>query len=814
MVTLAIVASCLSLNFPAVKKAARNLTSFADEVLFNAKSSTAPRNAVHSSLLNLAIKSSSADESSAFGPAAIDIILDSPTDTVLWDPGDTLNFSWTNTGGFIDNFTLKVLELNLTDTVPAVFPDSTGLFYLKTGIPGTTFSYGPTLPAFKFGRKYAWQIIGGTFVAVPNCFFPRPRNGCGLNLNGTPTSPICPGDCFTLTGSFFSTFLGINKRIVVYSDQPSLVAVNGSSIAVHDIGLLANAPLEAAHFVGGPLNYSLDICVIGSSPQPVKIWLYYYEPSSSICATSPQAPTCCHGLQSFSINVANTLDDYTGLQLEIKDPTATNLVTEVCSGDPVHFSILNLPAKAPVQWQCSTDNGTTWLPIPSFTQCNFVTLPNDPSLTTNCGTSTTGFLDKLFRAKFTVTTTGGAAACEYFTTEYPLRICCPITTGTVSVSTADPMFDLNIGLCEGNVVPLDVLLTPGDMFVNPLGAYVDIKWELNSVPLTFDDQTNFSTTVTVGATDLYFKATVSNCAGKSKTFTKCIHVDEKPVCGFIQGRAPTNLTEVSCASTDPVDMRCYTICPGKDAQIEAIGYDKCHLNWEISPDGTTWTPIGSVSNTVQNTNTLFLPGATEWYYRAICEPLTTPSGCDPCTSNVVKIMEILPPAVPLIAVPSDLCKGDPIGLQVANANATLTYTWYCNGLPVGTGDFLSLNADKSACYWVEADNGCVVVESAQSCVTVCEVVASISCPLVPNECASLGIPFDLTATGSFSTCSPSNLTYHWNWMDQFGVAQSSTSLTITDTPPVGGTTYNLVVTDLETGCSDLSQLTIIPCDKN
>jgi hypothetical protein len=110
---------------------------------------------------------------------------------------------------------------------------------------------------------------------------------------------------------------------------------------------------------------------------------------------------------------------------------------------------------------------------------------------------------------------------------------------------------------------------------------------------------------------------------------------------------------------------------------------------------------------------------------------------------------------------------------------------------------------------VEADNACGVATSEKACAEVCEVVALISCPLAPNDCACLGLPIELSAADSYSTCDPSDLQFAWSWS-----SGTANTVSILDTPPVSGETYTLVVTDTETGCTDLSQLTILPCDKN
>jgi len=189
--------------------------------------------------------------------------------------------------------------------------------------------------------------------------------------------------------------------------------------------------------------------------------------------------------------------------------------------------------------------------------------------------------------------------------------------------------------------------------------------------------------------------------------------------------------------------------------------------------------------------------------------LSNPSGCDPCFSNVVEIQLKPSPAIPLIVGPAQVCLEDlPVVLNISNSNAGLTYTWYHDGLVIGNGGS-SLSITEEGCYWVEATDGCHTVVSAQHCVEVCETVAVISCPLSPNECAKLGEPITLSACGSENTCSGNTgnaLIYQWS--------TGATTCTITDTPPLGGMTYSVTVTDPVTGCVGDAQRTVVPCDVN
>lgn len=502
------------------------------------------------------------------------------------------------------------------------------------------------------------------------------------------------------------------------------------------------------------------------------------------------------------------------VELVVRDLVG-NIVHEACAVSPLNFALLNMPPGVTPVWQCL--EGGVWQDLPSATGLAFTAIPTT-LFGLDCG-GCTGSWDKQVRAKFVIPSGGSGPACERFSEVYPLRLCCPLSKAASVTVTP------NMLLCEGQMVTFDVSLTSPDCFVQSPSGDVQIQWSLVGQTgniVGTDNQTSFSyPDLILGPTDVCFQAVITNCAGKQITVAGCVPVDPMPVCGIVVGISPT-LTEVFIDPVTgnplPTGDKAYTICPGKDAVLEAVGFDfnTCIPRWEYSDDnGDTWQPIGSSTNTIQNTNTLFPPPAGACrYYRVVCLPLSNPSGCVPCISNVVRICQKPAPISALInGCDMEVCKDDPIALSISGPEPGVSYTWLCNGLEVGAGPNLNLTAEKSACYWVEAANGCTVVESAKCCVNVCAVVAVISCPQPPNECACFGDPITLTGAGSFTTCPPGNLTYQWSWLDANGDPQTSNDIVITNTPPLAGTTYMLTVTDLNTGCSNTSHLFIKPCVK-
>lgn len=516
--------------------------------------------------------------------------------------------------------------------------------------------------------------------------------------------------------------------------------------------------------------------------------------------------------------------DLNGLQLKISDyPYRTGPLTSICSGEPAHFNLTLPDGSTPgpygnvtVVWQFSADAGASWntLTSPPFTDFSFPILPG--VLTIDCDTSSAGFEDRLYRAAIEVTDPATGRTCDYLSEEAPLRICCPISPATVTVAPATP-------LCEGESVTFQVGLQSSDPFVTTPGPNTTINWTVTdptgtTTPPGSQNSTAFSYNYTAPAvsaqSQVSFAVTVTNCNGKSETFQQNVTIDPEPECGIIEGLplgAPQNLRLVS-----PLPNLVYEICPGQDAILgidPAQPFNNCIPEWQYTFDlAQPWTSLG-VSNTVQNTNILpshlWPPAATKIYYRIQCNPLSNPSGCDPCFSNLITIQLTGQPPVATIAGSTEECKEDlPTLLSVNNPVAGLNYTWVWNGLPVGTGT--THQATRGGCYVVETANDCFTTVSAPHCLNVCEVIAILSCPITPNECAQLGEKVILDAIDSYSTCDPATLTYAW-YLDGTlvpGVTGSQFSFT----PPAAGNTVKVVVTDTVRGCMGMTERTVIPCD--
>ncbi|MFN0033623.1 MAG: LamG domain-containing protein [Saprospiraceae bacterium] len=507
------------------------------------------------------------------------------------------------------------------------------------------------------------------------------------------------------------------------------------------------------------------------------------------------------------------------LELRGQLPSTAPLLTEICDGEPVHFCLKKdgaTPQPPPgmtTVWEYN-DDGAGWLTAtdPPFIGLCFVA----PSVVGDCSAANLdGFVDRIYRASVTVTDPI-LGPCEYISDEYALRICCPISPATVSIAVAPPSL-LNGTLCAGDTADFTVTLNSPDPFVASPGAATTIEWYQNGVhnPI-WDNLTTFTVTdVIVGVPSICFEAKVTHCA-KSASFQSCITVDPVPVCGKI-GKDPL-CTTLSPVSVCPTDLTCYTICPGDDASLSiATPFTDCNPQWQYSFDEVTWVDMG-FSNSVQNTNELsgdwpWPGGGAPFYYRIACLPLSTPSGCEPCFSNVVRIEFVAPPPADVIVGLNQICTDDGSTLLSLSAPGAYTYTWYYDGLEVQSGASPDYTATKSGCYWVDISNGCQVTQTPWHCLDICETLAAISCP--DPICVSPGMEITLDACSvSKNTCGtdPNTFNYDWSWTDDTGT-HTATTCSIQSVPLLAGSTYTVTVTDPVTGCSDTATATVVPCQQ-
>jgi uncharacterized protein (TIGR02145 family) len=382
-------------------------------------------------------------------------------------------------------------------------------------------------------------------------------------------------------------------------------------------------------------------------------------------------------------------------------------------------------------------------------------------------------------------------------------------------------------LCAGDLVQFEVTVVSNLPDPDPGNNSVEIKWKviINDQEILLDDPnyTNkasitypYDIPMTVAGGTICFIAEVSNCSCPTWYIHECINIDPQPVCGIITE------DHVNLYPDPNGDPDLFYICPHNDAAIKIHPdhpFADCRIQWQFSftTNPGDWENLGT-GNTSQNTNVLpqlkpagspylWPPLQEEIFYRIKCLPLSDPSGCEPCYSNVLTIKLLEPPDPPVITgTPDPICDGSSTPLAIEDYFAENTYEWFLNGFSVGFG--VPFYASQGGLYVVSVTDqyGCHTVDSDPFYLQVCTVEAKICCPSPPCPC--IGDPITLSAGASSSTC-VGTLTYAWSWDSGVLIADNGSS--IDHIPAPTGTTYTVIVTDAH-GCIGTAVRTVVPCE--
>lgn len=495
---------------------------------------------------------------------------------------------------------------------------------------------------------------------------------------------------------------------------------------------------------------------------------------------------------------------------------------EICSGDPVHFCIKNLDgtplnttsanSTISLQWQYLDNTVAQFTDIPTFTNTCFGVGPGIMAI--DCANNSDGYIDRKYRAVIQVEDITSGMSCTYFTEEFDMRICCPLSNAVVNVTT-DLTNDL---LCAVDNVNFNVSLNTPDFFLNPPGPGISIVWTYNGANINQNNQISFTHNVSpVMAPEACFEATVTNCEGKEMKYKTCLNVDLQPKCGVITEKPTGTLMQLSAVPL------VYEICPGDDASLEKLNasvFQDGDFVWQYSFPNTlpgVWHDLGT-NNDIQNTNILpvinppgspylWPTGETCVVYRIEGRPFNDPSGCDSCHTNELNICLKTPPVNDVIVGNSKFCKGSSTILTLANYNSSFQHFWYWNGSYVGNGS--SINAVEGGCYWVVISNGCESVTTPPHCIEECEIKAVLSCPLAPNMCPNAGDMITLSACDSESNCTDP-LSYSFQWSNNVGSGMVN-GCQMSHNVLAVGTSYTVTVTDTN-GCSDTASINVVPCN--
>ncbi|TND10651.1 MAG: psrP1 [Bacteroidetes bacterium] len=263
---------------------------------------------------------------------------------------------------------------------------------------------------------------------------------------------------------------------------------------------------------------------------------------------------------------------------------------------------------------------------------------------------------------------------------------------------------------------------------------------------------------TISGPTCYTVTVTDACIGLVGTDTVCINIGAPPTPGT--------------AAVNPL-----AVCSGQSADLTITGYSG-NIQWQVSPNGSTWFNIPGATNDTVNTG----PVSSSLYFQAIISG----TGCGTSTSNIVVVT--VNPAPPADAgVNTTICVG-------ASANLTATggvsYTWMPGSL---SGSSVSVSPGTTTTYTVTVTdgNGCTATDQ----VTV--NTSTIATNAGPDVSICSG------SQGTLIANAPGATTYSWS--PPGGL--SSTTISNPVANPSSTTTYVVVATNAN-GCSDSDTITV------
>jgi len=281
-----------------------------------------------------------------------------------------------------------------------------------------------------------------------------------------------------------------------------------------------------------------------------------------------------------------------------------------------------------VQWQISTNGGSTWNDIPGATS------------TTYAFTTAAGQNGSRYRAVFT-NTIGSATTNAATLTVNPAPVAPAITTQ-----------------------PSDQTVTAGQMASFTAGASgtptPTVQWQISTNGgSTWNDipgatATTYSFTANAGQTGSQYRAVFTNTLGNATTNAATLTVNAAV--------APT-------ITTQPTDQ---TVTPGQVASFTAgaSGAPVPTVQWQVSTNGgSTWNDIPGATSTTYSFSAN--PGQTGSQYRAV---FTNSAGS--ATTNAATLTVSITPTAPAVTIqPTD---------QTVTTGQTATFTAGASGFPVPT----------------------------------------------------------------------------------------------------------------------------------
>ena len=275
--------------------------------------------------------------------------------------------------------------------------------------------------------------------------------------------------------------------------------------------------------------------------------------------------------------------------------------------------------------------------------------------------------------------------------------------------------------------------------------------------------------------------------------------------GFLSSILPPTIT------TQPTDK---AVCSGSTVTLSVVADGSAlSYQWQNDISGFYTNILGATTSTFVKAN---VSGLDAGNYRVI---VTGSASCVPIsvTSDAIAIAVDIPASIvtqPI--VPSGICEGSSLSLDVFAAGTGLTYQWRKNGIPIAgalSPSYTKLNSTLS-----DSGNYTVVVTSNGVCVPSLLISNSVAVSVNPIPVLSSALaPASICSASTFSytaTSATAGSTFAWSRALVGGISQLANSgtgdvsetLTNTTTAPIN-VTYEYTTT--ANGCSSIQNVVVV-----
>ncbi|HOJ24319.1 MAG TPA: T9SS type A sorting domain-containing protein [Bacteroidales bacterium] len=508
--------------------------------------------------------------------------------------------------------------------------------------------------------------------------------------------------------------------------------------------------------------------------------------------------------------------------------TASANVSDICQNNTIVLSLSGYTTSANIQWQISTDGGSTWSNINgatyspfSYLATNIGTLQFRAVVSNNCGSANSNTVIVTVNPAPIAGTANASAqyACMGSSVNISLTGYTPSATiqwqqstdglnwtnipgannsilnytatslGTIHFRAA---ISNNCGSANSNAVSIIIEAQPsaGNINVNPtvacegtninlsLSNYTPgatIQWQQSNDGVNWSNipGANASPYIYPATTTgiIHFRAIVTNNCSSSTSSTQAVTINPAPV----SGNASANVSE---------------ICLNSNVTLSLIGYSQnSTIQWQQSNDGSTWTNMAG-GTTATFVYTPINPGT--YYIRA-----QVTNSCGSQNSNIINLtVNPLPNAGTASASPQSICQ---------NSNITLSLTGYT---PLATIQW-QFSTDGSSWYNISGANSTPYNYNASTAGTMYfRAIITNNCGnATSNEVSTIVKPLPPTPVISQISNTPiilqSSATLGNQWFNLNGPIPGATSQNYEVT--ANGTYYVIVTID---GCSSSPSNTI------